>query len=397
MTLDDNGDVVVVGRMHETGREDELATFKFRGSDGELMWNAKEGGAARLDDRALAVACGDDGDPVVAGLIQNGDGTASLMVVRYAGLDGGVLWTVTEANMVNDQSGDGWAAIDAAGDAVVAWKSWGGATSYDIRVVKYDGVDGTEIWSRTYHHGGSSADDPAAMTLDADGNVLLVGATAGDFLTVKLSGTDGTTIWASTYAGPQAWYDVANAVAVAADGTVVVSGFSDGIGTGWDVATIGYDPGTGKQAWVERWNGASDSTDESRSLALGTDGRLYVSGYSYNASTGMDALTLAYELSTTTDAPIPLLGPALTAAPNPFNPRVNLSFALEREGAAVLSIRDLRGRVVAVLHDGILPEGPSEFAWDGRDGAGREQSAGIYLAELRTAAGVSTRKLGLVR
>lgn len=399
MTLDGAGDVIVTGRMFETGREDELVTIKFRGSDGEFLWENKEGGPARLDDRALAVACGASDDPVVVGLLQNADATASLLVVRYDGLDGGILWSDLQPNLVNDLSGDGWAAVDAAGDAVVAWKSWGGATSYDIRVVKYDGADGSELWSRTYNHAGANADDPSHMILDAAGDVLLAGTTAGDYLTVKLSGADGATQWSATYEGPQGWYDVANHVTIAPDGAVLVTGFSDGVGSGWDVATVAYDGATGKQQWVARWGGENGATDEGRCLALdGTGTRLYVSGYSYGSATGMDELVLAYELPATSAAGAAPAAPVrLAAHPNPFNPRVTLGFRLEAPATAVLTVRDLRGRTVAVLHDGELPAGPAAFTWDGRDGLGRDQPAGAYLAELRTAGGTAARKLSLIR
>lgn len=399
MALDGADDVIVSGRMFETGREDEVVTIKFRGSDGEFVWESKEGGAARLDDRGLDVDCGATDDPVVAGLVQNADGSASLLVVRYDGADGGILWTDVQPGLVNDLSGDGWVQVDAAGDAVVACKLWGGATSYDIRVVKYAGADGTILWERTYNHGGASPDDPSHMILDAAGDVLLAGVTSGDYLVAKLSGADGGTLWTATYEGPQGWYDVANRVAVGPDGTVLVTGFSDGIGSGWDVATLAFDGATGKQQWVARWDGESGSTDEGRSLVLDDAGtRLYVSGYSYDSISGMDELVLAYELPVTSGAgDAPAAPVVLGAYPNPFNPRVTLDFRLDAPAAAVLAVRDLRGRTLAVLHDGVLPAGRNAFVWDGRDARGRDLPAGAYVAELRTARGASVRKLSLVR
>ncbi|MCB1149914.1 T9SS type A sorting domain-containing protein [bacterium] len=399
MALDASDDVIVTGRMYETGREDELVTIKFAGVDGAFQWESKEGGAARLDDRALSVDCGGTSDPVVAGLVQNADGSASLMVVRYAGASGGILWTDLQPGIVNDLSGDGWVAVDAAGDAVACWKMWGGATSYDIRVVKYDGADGSVLWQRTYNHAGASADDPSHMILDAAGDVLIAGVTAGNYLTVKLSGTDGATLWSATYEGPQGWYDVANHVLAAPDGTVMVTGFSDGVGSGWDVATLAYDGATGKHMWTARWDGESGSTDEGRCLSLDPTGtRLYVSGYTYAAGTGMDELVLAYSLPVTSDAAAAPLPPAfLDAYPNPFNPRVTVDVRLDAPDSATLTVRDLRGREVAVLHAGDLPAGRSAFVWNGRDDAGRDQPAGVYVAELRTGRGVSARKLSLVR
>ncbi len=83
---------------------------------------------------------------------------------------------------------------------------------------------------------------------------------------------------------------------------------------------------------------------------------------------------------------------ALTAAPNPFNPRVTLSFALPAAGHATLVVFDLAGRRVARLADGPFAAGPHAIIWE----AGGLAS-GVYLAQLRTAWGTTTTRVMLVR
>jgi WD40 repeat protein len=351
-----------------------------------------------MDDRALDIAVDASNNPAIVGLIQNADNSANLMVVKYDGSNGGAVWAVSEPGLVNDLTGDGWVEVDSNGDVIAGWKTWGGATSYDIRLTKYAGATGLVMWSQTYNHSGASADDPGDMMLDDSDNVIVVGSTAGNYLTVKFAGTDGSTLWSATYEGPQGWYDVANAVTIAPDGDILVAGFSDGTGTYWDVATLAYDPITGKQRWVERWDGMDNSTDEARALIVNDADCLFVTGYTYGSTSGMDQLVLAYQLPTTTDiGDAPVFRSVLLAHPNPFNPRVQLSFALSEDTLAKLTVRDLRGRVVATLHDGSLAAGERSFVWEGRDDLGREMSAGVYLAELRTPTGASTRKIMLVR
>ena len=398
MTLDGADNVVVTGRMFETGRADELVTVKFANADGAPVWESKEGGAARMDDRALSVAIGADDCPVVSGLIQNADNSANLMIVKYDGVNGGALWARVENGLVNDQSGDGWISVDVNGDVVAAWKEWGGATSYDIAVAKYDGVDGTPLWSVSYNHLGGSADDPSSMILDAAGNPILVGSTSGDYLIVKLDGVDGATLWSQTYVGPQGWYDVANEVTLAQDGDIVVTGFSDGTGTSWDVATLGLEPTIGKIRWIERWDGVDNITDEGLSLAVDAAGRLVVSGYTYTVARGMDQLVLAYQLAvgTGTDDVVPM-PVVLEAYPNPFNPRITLSYTLEVAGPVTLEILDARGRLVAKLADGVLPAGRGAVDWNGADDSGRALPSGTYLARLRSGASATGTKITLAR
>lgn len=89
--------------------------------------------------------------------------------------------------------------------------------------------------------------------------------------------------------------------------------------------------------------------------------------------------------------------PLLTVAPNPFNPRTSIRFAVPRPGPATLSLLDLRGRLVRRLADGDLAAGQHTRVWDGTDRHGRPVSAGVYLLQLRTSGGVATGRLALVR
>lgn len=89
--------------------------------------------------------------------------------------------------------------------------------------------------------------------------------------------------------------------------------------------------------------------------------------------------------------------PVLAAAPNPFNPRVTVSFTLAAATAGELAVFDLAGRRLRVLHAGDLAAGTHGFAWDGLDQAGRALPSGAYLCRLSVATGASTVRVALVR
>ncbi len=87
----------------------------------------------------------------------------------------------------------------------------------------------------------------------------------------------------------------------------------------------------------------------------------------------------------------------LPARPNPFNPKTELRFELDRAGAVSLVVFDLAGRRVRRLVDGSLDAGRHRRIWDGRDDRGETVGSGVYLARLETRGiSVSTR-LVLVR
>ncbi len=87
----------------------------------------------------------------------------------------------------------------------------------------------------------------------------------------------------------------------------------------------------------------------------------------------------------------------LTAAPNPFNPTLEVKAALPRDGWVRASVVDPRGREVRVLHDGMASAGSNSWLWNGRDGSGRTLASGVYLVRLETAERVMQRAVTLVK
>ena len=87
----------------------------------------------------------------------------------------------------------------------------------------------------------------------------------------------------------------------------------------------------------------------------------------------------------------------LSAAPNPFNPRTELSFRLPAAASGSLHVFDLRGQRVAVLHEGSLSAGDNHFVWNGVDTAGRSLPSGVYFARLSVGPQCYTQKLLLNR
>jgi len=88
-------------------------------------------------------------------------------------------------------------------------------------------------------------------------------------------------------------------------------------------------------------------------------------------------------------------GPRLRLEPNPFNPTATITFRLERTGPVDLALYDARGRRVATVVHGNLPQGEHRVqVFGGRDA---RLASGVYFLSLR-ADGRDTRlKAVLVR
>jgi hypothetical protein len=105
---------------------------------------------------------------------------------------------------------------------------------------------------------------------------------------------------------------------------------------------------------------------------------------------------------TTTGAGGPPPGACLSLrqnVPNPFNPATRIEFDLPAgfRGDVVLTVYDLLGREVRQLLHEVRSAGTHAVVWRGEDDAGRPVPAGVYLYQLRSAAGEATGKMSLVR
>jgi len=83
--------------------------------------------------------------------------------------------------------------------------------------------------------------------------------------------------------------------------------------------------------------------------------------------------------------------------PNPFNPSTEVRFVLTRAGSVEVGVYDLAGRLVRTLLAESLPAGERSLTWDGRDTAGRALPSGVYFARVRTADGVATGRMTLLK
>jgi len=88
-----------------------------------------------------------------------------------------------------------------------------------------------------------------------------------------------------------------------------------------------------------------------------------------------------FDLNPAGPAAVPALGAGvrLTIGPNPFNPQTQVKLHLPAAELVTVTVHDLAGRNVRVLHNGPLATGDHHWVWDGREASGTRAAAGIYL------------------
>ena len=113
-----------------------------------------------------------------------------------------------------------------------------------------------------------------------------------DYATVAYGTTTGTQVWVTRHSGD------AQAMAVSPTGSAVfVTGQVYGTGKipHQNYGTIAYRAATGKRLWTARYDGPAHQQDWAAAVAVSpTSGTVFVTGYSLGIGTRTDYATLAY-------------------------------------------------------------------------------------------------------
>lgn len=115
------------------------------------------------------------------------------------------------------------------------------------------------------------------------------------------------------------------------------------------------------------------------------------------AASATTTVTVAVDNAAPVEGPPAASTRLLGAHPNPFNPRTEIAFELDRPASCTLVVFDLQGRVVARLIDGEREAGTHRVTWQADDPQGNPLPSGVYFACLRADEYAETRKLTLVR
>ncbi len=302
IAVDGSGNVYVTGGSYGSGTDIDYTTIKYY-ANGDTAWIRRYNGPASYSDEACGIAV---------------DGSGNVYITGYS------YWTPTErvyATIKYYANGDtAWfrryngpgvgsevakaIAVDGSGKVYVTGLSYNTGTGNDYATIKYY-ANGDTAWVRRYNGPGNSVDQANAIAIDGSGNVYITGAsygsgTAQDYATIKYYG-NGDTTWVRRYNGLGNNTDVANAIAVDGSGNIYITGYSIGSVTSDDYATIKY-CANGDTAWVRRYNGPANGSDQANTIAVNGSGYVCITGYSAGLGGYDDYATIKYVQSHTITA-----------------------------------------------------------------------------------------------
>ena len=305
MAIDKMGYVYVTGMCGDPQIDGKYVavTIKYD-HDGDTVWTHRYGGpengidwlsteAIAVDDKFNVFITGTADIGFAPGLQDN-----VVFTVKYNPY-GDTLWT-RKYRQPDSYSDCAYAlVIDSFDNPVIAGTAQSPVypNHDDILIIKY-GAGGDTLWIQTYDGPDGRQEIPSAMLIDAANNIYITGISKNaqnhfDYLTMKYD-AGGTRQWVSRYDGPGEWHDEAQDIAVDMNGYCYVTGFSRGIGTWNDIATIKYNP-EGDTVWVRRFNGLNDSQDGGEAIAVDQQGNVYVTGVESVPVTWGDFVTIKYD------------------------------------------------------------------------------------------------------
>jgi hypothetical protein len=219
-------------------------------------------------------------------------GIADLVTIAYSSV-GLPLWTNRYNEVTNDYV-DGFAvAVDQQGSVYVVGTV--GSQRSHFTTLAYSGA-GVPLWTNVYAAPLTGQSVVTALAVDTSGEsgkVYVTGWTGLDYATVAYS-SSGTPLWTNLYAPTPDQLNAAEAIAVAHQGgAVFVTGRSYDNTTGMNYATVAYSS-AGSVLWTNIYSGSGNNTDDPPAIAVDQqNGRVYVTGSSWGG-THSDYATVAY-------------------------------------------------------------------------------------------------------
>jgi hypothetical protein len=293
IVVDAQDNVYVIGTSAPGGDNSDYVTLKYSGA-GHQLWVATYDGPAHNEDRAQALSIDDRGNVYVSGssvshcfLDRDNDQICptDMLTVKY-NASGRQAWVARYDGPGRSFDRAAAVALDRSGQVYVAGFSMGRNDTQGWATIKYSRKGRLQWVAR--HESPEDYNGAMALAVDSKGRAYVTGP---GFQTIKYR-PSGRVEWAqSSFLGFPA------ALKLDAQGNVCVAGAGGAIAGAGGFAAIKFDP-RGNVLWSGTWNDDTNSWEWVTGMALDPSGNIHLTGSSYPVSMGDPAIaTVKFDAS----------------------------------------------------------------------------------------------------
>jgi uncharacterized delta-60 repeat protein len=220
-----DGSVVLAGATNS-----DAWTVKLAAADGTLVWQIVYNFLNKPDAvRGLAL---DAANNVIIAAYSQGS-NYDIYTAKYASLDGTLIWGKRYNSSFNSSDHPWDLAVDEDSNVYVTGASYRAASVRDGMTLKYAGLDGTLMWEGRYNGTSSANDENFTISLDGIGNPVISGYTTNadgttDVYLAKHNRVPGTIRWQNAFDGANNKNDSIQKVKVDPNGNVWMAGSATG-------------------------------------------------------------------------------------------------------------------------------------------------------------------------
>jgi cysteine-rich repeat protein len=283
VAVDAQGNVIALGYEQLSATNVNIWIRKYD-PNGNTIWTQSYTGIANDGiDLGYGVATNSVGDILMAATVSTVGAGRDIVIAKLAGLNGSYTWS-EQVNGTGNMDDEALSiAVDANNRVYASGYSVGNTGNKDVWVRKYqdNGVNSTALWTRTFNGSLNNDDFGFGVAFDASGGLVVTGAeaaTGGNYnIWLRKYDASGNVLWTQTHNGPANVNDLASAVSVDAQGNVIVCGHEGQTNATFDIWVRKYDS-NGVVRWTQSYNGNADQNDYGVGVTVDANGFIYAVG-----------------------------------------------------------------------------------------------------------------------
>jgi uncharacterized delta-60 repeat protein len=174
LALDGANNVIIAA--YSQGNNYDMYTAKYAALDGSLIWGQRYNSSFNSSDAPWDMALDEDANVYVTGASYRSASVRDGMTLKYAGLNGTLLWEgrYNGTSSANDENFT--IALDGIGNPVISGYTTNTDGSTDVYLAKHNKGPGTLRWQRSFDGANNKNDNVKKVCADPNGNVWMAGS-----------------------------------------------------------------------------------------------------------------------------------------------------------------------------------------------------------------------------